>query len=96
MTTPDERTRAVMETRWFLETLAGACEPIDVPGLVQSVAQGLLRHYPLDVDLMVSASAVPELWGNPSQRTRLIRLAVVCGTNHARQASGANKEPRTR
>jgi hypothetical protein len=75
MTTPDERSRAVMETRWFLETLVGACEPIDVPGLVQSVAEGLLRNYPLDVDLMVSASALPELWGDPSRRRRLIRLA---------------------
>jgi len=74
MTTPDERTRAVMETRWFLETLAGACDPIDVPGLVQSVAEALLRHYPLDVDLMVTASALPGVWGEPSRRRRLIRL----------------------
>jgi hypothetical protein len=58
MTTPDERTKAVVETRKFLRTLAAAYE-INIPGLVQTVAVGLLRHYPLDVDLDVSASALP-------------------------------------
>ncbi|WP_311733468.1 BPSL0761 family protein [Paraburkholderia youngii] len=74
MTTPDERTRAVMEARWFLQTLAEAREPIDVPGLVRSVAENLLRHYPRDGDIAVSASVLPELWGDPSRRTRQLRL----------------------
>ncbi|MEA3102738.1 BPSL0761 family protein, partial [Caballeronia mineralivorans] len=41
MTTPDERTRAVLDTRRFLETLATADE-ITVAGLVRTVAIGLL------------------------------------------------------
>ena len=64
MTTPDERTRAVVETRDFLRMLAAA-EEITIPGPVQTVATGLLRHYPLDVDLAVSALALPGVWAPP-------------------------------
>jgi len=74
VTTPVERSRAVTEVRWFLQTLAEAREPIDVPGLVQSVAAGLLRHYPLEADLMESAAALPELWAAPCARVRRPRL----------------------
>lgn len=66
MTTPDERTKAVVETRKFLRMLAGADE-ITIPGIVQTVAVGLLRHYPLDVDLAVSALALPGIWAHPKQ-----------------------------
>jgi hypothetical protein len=66
MTTPDERTKAILETRAFLRTLAAARE-ITIPGLVQTVAVGLLRHYPLDIDLEVSASALPGVWAHPKQ-----------------------------
>jgi hypothetical protein len=64
MTTPDERTRAVVETRDFLRMLAAA-EEITIPGLVQTVATGLLGHYPLNVDLAVSALAMPGVWAPP-------------------------------
>jgi hypothetical protein len=66
MTTPAERTKAVLETRDFLRTLAVADE-ITIPGLVRTVAVGLLRHYPLDVDIEVSASALPGIWAHPKQ-----------------------------
>lgn len=67
MTTPAERTKAVVDTRDFLETLSNA-DDVTIPGLVQTVATGLLRHYPLDVDLDVSASALPGIWAHPIQR----------------------------
>jgi hypothetical protein len=67
MTTPDERTRAVLDTRRFLETLATADE-ITVAGLVRTVAIGLLRHYPLDLDISISASAAPGIWVQPDRR----------------------------
>ncbi|WP_319001436.1 hypothetical protein [Burkholderia sp. AU39826] len=35
---------------------------VDCHGNVQSVAERLLRHYPLDVDLAVSAAALPGVW----------------------------------
>ena len=65
MTTPDERTRAVQDARWFLQTVIDARDEVDVPGLFQSVALGLLRHYPRDDDLAHSASALPSVWGDP-------------------------------
>lgn len=65
MTTPAERTKAVVDTRAFLEMLANA-EEVTIRGLVQSVAIGLLRHYPLNVDLAVSAFALPGVWTHPT------------------------------
>ncbi|MDN7681561.1 MULTISPECIES: hypothetical protein [Burkholderia cepacia complex] len=35
---------------------------VDCHGNFQSVAERLLRHYPLDVDLDVSAAALPGVW----------------------------------
>lgn len=65
MTTPAERTKAVRETRELLQVLT---EPstVDVPGLIQTIARNLLRHYPSDVDLAVSASALPKIWAQPT------------------------------
>jgi len=65
MTTPAERSKAVVDTRDFLQMLSVA-EEISIRGLVQSVATGLLRQYPLNVDLDVSASALPEIWAHPT------------------------------
>jgi hypothetical protein len=64
MTTPTERTRAVVETRRFLQALAsdgGDTEPTDI----RENAKRLLRHYPLDIDLSASASAFPSVWSEP-------------------------------
>jgi hypothetical protein len=69
MTTPDERTRAVLDTRVFLQTLAGA-DDITVAGLLRTVAVGLLRHYPLEIDISESSSAMPSIWGEPKWRGR--------------------------
>lgn len=69
MTTPAERTRAVLDTRQFLQTLA-APDEISVAGLVRTVAIGLLRHYPLEVDISISASAAPAVWAEPGGRRR--------------------------
>lgn len=67
MTTPYERTKAVIDTRELLLMLAAADE-ITVDGLVQSVALGLLRHYPVDVDLEVSAGVLPGIWAAPEHQ----------------------------
>ncbi|WP_434113365.1 BPSL0761 family protein [Paraburkholderia caffeinilytica] len=64
MTTPTERTKAVEQTRDFLRMLAAADE-VTIPGKVQTVATGLLKHFPLDVDLDVSASVLPGIWAHP-------------------------------
>ncbi|WP_321815135.1 BPSL0761 family protein [Paraburkholderia sp. J69-2] len=67
MTTPDERTRSVVDTREFLELLARGGE-ITISGLVQSVAVGLLRHYPQHIDIDVSAVVLPSVWARPEQQ----------------------------
>lgn len=67
MTTPHERTKAVVDTREFLLVLAFADE-VTIRGLVQTMAMCLLKHYPLDVDLDVSAAALPGIWAVPANR----------------------------
>lgn len=66
MTTPDERTRAVIETRHLLQSLATG-EVVSIPSF-QNAAINLLRHYPLDIDMSVSASALPGLWAQPIRK----------------------------
>jgi len=63
MTTPQERTRAVIGARDLLVTLAHGRGPY-CADLVRTLAYVLLRHYPLDVDLDVSAIAVPTVWSS--------------------------------
>ncbi|WP_083803834.1 MULTISPECIES: BPSL0761 family protein [Paraburkholderia] len=75
MTTPLERTKAVTDTRELLRMLARADE-ITIGGLVQTVALGLLRHYPLDIDLDVSAAASPEIWAAPKRRRSCSTSAI--------------------
>ncbi|MFM0329501.1 BPSL0761 family protein [Paraburkholderia strydomiana] len=65
MTTPAERTKAVVDVRDFLQMLSDA-EEVTIRGLVQSVAVGLLRHYPSNVDLDASASVQPGIWAQPT------------------------------
>lgn len=55
MTMPYEPTRAVLETRELLQLVASsddAASGIDI----RTIAVRLLRHYPLDVELDVSAA----------------------------------------
>ncbi|WP_335645876.1 hypothetical protein [Burkholderia ubonensis] len=47
--------------------MLASADEVTICGLVQSVAVCLLRHYPLDVDLEVSAAALPGVWGAPQR-----------------------------
>lgn len=64
MTMPSERTQAVIETRELLHQLA-RFDGSAAPRTIQDLAQQLLRHFPLDVDLEVSAAALPGIWAAP-------------------------------
>ncbi|WP_311734883.1 MULTISPECIES: BPSL0761 family protein [unclassified Paraburkholderia] len=69
MTMPDERTRGVFGARELLFTLAQG------PGAysadpVRTLAKALLRHYPLEVDVAVSALALPNVWASASNWRR--------------------------
>ena len=61
MTMPYERTNAVIETRELLQMLARS-DGSAVPSTIDDLARQLLRHFPLDVDVDVSAAALPGVW----------------------------------
>lgn len=67
MATPTERTKSIRDTRELLQMLARA-EVITIGGLIQTVAQGLLEHSPLDADLDMSAAALPGVWATADSR----------------------------
>lgn len=62
MTMPDERTRAVMQARQFLQELAMETE---LPATVRREAQRLLRHYPRLNDMALAHLALPTWFGPP-------------------------------
>lgn len=61
MTLPDERYRAVRETRRFLQSLLSVAATPGMPKVVRSQAAALLRHYPSDYDLDELSRAAPEV-----------------------------------
>jgi len=64
MTTPHERTRSVVQAREFLRELARST---DVSESVRTEARRLLRHYPSDGDLHLTALALPGWWERPNE-----------------------------
>ncbi len=60
MTSPYERTRAVVQTREFLRELQCMTE---VPQSVREQAGLLLRHYPNLKDLEAAHLGAPDIWG---------------------------------
>lgn len=62
MTMPYERTRAVVQAREFLQELMRSA---DVPESVRMGAHRLLRHYPSDDDLELTAIALSSWWAKP-------------------------------
>ena len=51
MTLPDERYRAIMQAREFLERLSFSSETKRIPLAIRKEARALLRHYPGEWDL---------------------------------------------
>ncbi|KVR68962.1 hypothetical protein WK21_19695 [Burkholderia cepacia] len=65
MTTPSERTAAVLRTRAFLMELAGPSAN-EIPRDVASVAERLLRHYPGLADIELTCAMYPACWEMPA------------------------------
>ena len=63
MTMPDERTRAVVQTKAFLLDLQNTTTYPAVPEVVRKEAHRLLRHYPNAWHLNVAHRCAPALWG---------------------------------
>ena len=63
MTMPDERTRAVLQARAFLQELAAGEWGSALPPAVRREAHRLLRHYPNAHDLELAHLGVPGWFG---------------------------------
>ena len=62
MTLPDERYRAVVQTRRFLLDLCNSQHTPRVPKLIRDTARSMLRHYPSDWDMNCAAAGAPEVF----------------------------------
>ena len=69
MTMPDERTRAVLQTRDFLQSLMSSDETPGVPDSVRTEARRLLRHFPSALELTLVHHHLPA-WFGPTQARR--------------------------
>lgn len=67
MTVPDERTRAVLETRRFLVALAAGRMSRQSSELLQEYGRMLLRHYPSTLDMQLTSEAFPAWWAPPAE-----------------------------
>lgn len=62
MTTPDERTRAIVDTRRLLRELTSAEATPAVPDYIRDQARALLRHYPGNSELRLASMALLHLF----------------------------------
>lgn len=74
MTLPDERYRAVIQTRRFLLDLCNSQHTPRVPKLIRETARSMLRHYPSDWDMTRAAEGAPDVFQERMEAvTRLIK-----------------------
>lgn len=62
MTLPDERYRAVIQTRRFLLDLCNPQHTPRVPKNIRQHARAMLRHYPDDWNMEEAAKAAPDVF----------------------------------
>lgn len=63
MTIPYERTRALVETKHFLQELQDPKLTPRVPAAVREIARKLLRHYPVYAEIEMVHKALPLFYG---------------------------------
>jgi hypothetical protein len=61
MTLPDERYRALKQSRKLLEELCDPGKTPRVPSIIRDRARTILRHYPHDIDMDRLAENNPEM-----------------------------------
>ena len=71
MTLPDERYRAVVETKKFLEQLLTTPR---IPKVVKDHARWCLRHYPTDFDMRETADKIPEIFAESIEDVRRMMM----------------------
>lgn len=62
MTLPDERYRAVVQTRRFLFDLCNPEHTPRVPKLIRETARSMLRHYPSEYEMRQAAESAPDVF----------------------------------
>ena len=62
MTLPDERYRAVVQTRRFLFDLCNPQHTPRVPKLIRDTARSMLRHYPSEYEMRMAAEGSPDVF----------------------------------
>lgn len=75
MTLPDERYRALKQSRKLLEELCDPGKTPRVPSIIRDRARTILRHYPWDSDLDELAANSPEVLEKNSPGDRLKQIA---------------------
>lgn len=61
MTLPDERYRALKQSKKLLEELCDPGKTPRVPSIIRDRARGILKHYPNDYELEQLANSCPDL-----------------------------------
>jgi hypothetical protein len=61
MTKPEDRYRALKQSRKLLEELCDPGKTPRVPSIIRDRARGILRHYPSDLELEQLATNNPEM-----------------------------------
>jgi hypothetical protein len=79
MTTPFERTRAVIQTRELLKSLQDPGETPRIPRWLRDEAWVLLRHYPDYSTIELAHNALPNSFGPAPPFSRLSGSAEVLG-----------------
>ncbi len=82
MTLPDERYRAVVQTRRFLLDLCNTQHTPRVPKLIRDTARSMLRHYPSDYDMNRAAEGAPEVF---QERMEDLHRFVAVGVRAAQE-----------
>jgi len=73
MTMPDERFRALKQSKKLLEELCDPGKTPRTPSIVRDRARGILRHFPTDYDLEQIASNSPELLDKVTFSDRVLK-----------------------
>lgn len=79
MTIPYERTRAIIETKQFLQELTDPSATPRVPKSARETARKLLRHYPQFSEIELAHKALPHLYGPVPPFSRLVSNPVTTG-----------------
>ena len=74
MTLPDERYRALKQSRKLLEELCDPGKTPRVPSIIRDRARSILKHFPTDLDIDRIAENSPELLEKKSNTDKLLKV----------------------